>query len=851
MQADYALFICGAAALLLSGSCFLKQAEPGHGKAWRCLARFALLQGTANWLSLFIWSFSGEKFPGYLSAACMMASYLYFFRFCLAFYKDRQPGAGSGERNTIRQIVFLIATCLLVQVLAVIPTGFAEISLCGGAAPVRLALLLQIISLGGAAMLCLSVVPAGKNLSMLGAKGFHLFWLVALGVLIFFGWLATGYIAVQTDAELRENLLRQTETAAVAIRPKLVAQFDDYIRNGVQQNYHYSNPELQAIRQANPNIKWLYVMVRQGGEIVFAYSSQSEGQYEVTEPGRAYKKYPGELLDTISNGRPVTVGPYSDEWGSFVSGFAGIRDLNTGDLTSVLGIDIDAGDWQRTVFRHRLAPICISMLIFLIGLVFYITRQRLWEAVERTATSEERFALAMQGANDGLWDWNLVTDEVYFSPQWKRMMGFEQEETVKDPQAWSLLLHPEDRDKTLAHLRDCLQGQVDRLEYEVRMRHKDGHYLDILARAFAVRRKTDGTPIRLVGTQVDVTEKNTAAHELQLAKEAAEKAAKIRSAFLANMSHEIRTPINAILGFTQLMLQEAGLTQDRQQSLLAIQRSGEHLLAVINEILEMSKLEATKTELYQDEFVLPEFLQEVSSLFVAQMKEKGLRFSCIETGDMPSWIKADKQKLRQIMINLMGNAVKFTDSGAVEVAYEVRKPPGDAGIMQLVWKVRDNGPGIDTGDIECIFSPFTQVEAGRKNGGTGLGLAISREYARLMGGDISVTSQLGIGSIFCLEVPIQSSVGDDRGDRAENNRQEYRSNETVEMQEAAMLPREIIAKLNDAVLRARIDEFIVLVDQMKGEYPSVARQLERLAERYEYEKIIALLKILDCQKENP
>ena len=463
MQADYARFICGAAALLLTGACFLQRTDTSQSKAWRRLARFALLQGIAYWVSVFIGSFPEEKIPVYFSAACIAGSYLWFFGFCLELQRGRKSGAGSEEWNPGKWIAVWILLYLPVQILTLIPADFMRIAPADGVA----------ILLGGAAILCLSVVPACKNLKLTEGKGFPLYWLSALGLLLFFGWLATNYIAERTDAELRENLLHQTEIAAVAIRPKLVSQFDDFMRTGVEQNYHYSNPELQAIRKANPNIKWLYVMVRQGEEIVFAYSSQPEGQYDVMEPGRAYRKYPGELLETMNTGRPVTAGPYTDEWGSFVSGFAGIRDLHTGSLTSVLGIDIDAGEWQRTVFRHRLAPICISMLIFLIGFISYITRQRLWDAVERTAASEERFALAMQGANDGLWDWNLVTDEVYFSPQWKRMMGFGQEEPVKGPQEWAQLLHPDDKEQTLAHLRGYLQGQVDRLEYEVRMRHKD------------------------------------------------------------------------------------------------------------------------------------------------------------------------------------------------------------------------------------------------------------------------------------------------------------------------------------------------------------------------------------------
>ena len=159
---------------------------------------------------------------------------------------------------------------------------------------------------------------------------------------------------------------------------------------------------------------------------------------------------------------------------------------------AALGLDMAAEDWIRTIFRHRLAPICVTLLLFLIGTLYFASRQRLLAAMEQTAASEERFALAMQGANDGLWDWNVATGEVYFSPQWKRMLGLPPDEPETDLRQWAELLHPEDRDGALAQLRAYLRGRVERLEYEVRMRHRDGHYIDVLARAFAVRR--DGGP---------------------------------------------------------------------------------------------------------------------------------------------------------------------------------------------------------------------------------------------------------------------------------------------------------------------------------------------------------------------
>ena len=245
-----------------------------------------------------------------------------------------------------------------------------------------------------------------------------------------------------------------------------------------------------------------------------------------------------------------------------------------------------------------------------------------------------------------------------------------------------------------------------------------------------------------MGTQVDITEKNAAARELKLAKEAAEQAAKIRSAFLANMSHEIRTPIHAILGFTQLMQQDANLTQEQRGHMAAIRRSGGYLLAVINEVLEMSKLEAAKIELHLETFALPELLSEVGSLFTGQLQEKNVQFSCGGLDQLPRYVRTDKQKLRQVLVNLLGNAVKFTEAGSDSNHGFDGSKESDAKLAgRLIWEVRDSGPGIALEEQERIFQPFIQAETGTKAGGTGLGLAISREYARLMGGDIFLVSR--------------------------------------------------------------------------------------------------------------
>jgi PAS domain S-box-containing protein len=238
------------------------------------------------------------------------------------------------------------------------------------------------------------------------------------------------------------------------------------------------------------------------------------------------------------------------------------------------------------------------------------------------------------------------------------------------------------------------------------------------------------------------------------AKESAEIASRAKSTFLANMSHEIRTPMNAILGFSQLMMRDTGLTPLQKKHLQTINRSGEHLLALINDILELSKIEAGRSTLNPVAFDLNGMFDEVETMFRMRTDEKNLRFLVERVGDLPGCLVGDENKLRQVFINLISNAVKFTNEGGISVRIGIKTRSGPA--LRLMVEVEDTGVGIAEEEIRKLFRPFEQAESGKKmQTGTGLGLAISREFVRLMGGDISVSSQLGKGSIFRFEINIQ------------------------------------------------------------------------------------------------
>jgi signal transduction histidine kinase/CheY-like chemotaxis protein len=255
----------------------------------------------------------------------------------------------------------------------------------------------------------------------------------------------------------------------------------------------------------------------------------------------------------------------------------------------------------------------------------------------------------------------------------------------------------------------------------------------------------------------DATLRKEAERHLIAARDAAESARETQAVFLANMSHELRTPLNGILGSTQLLRRGEPLSERQARKLKIIEESGQHLLMLIDDILDLARIEKARLELNPIELELPAFLEAVCDIVRAKAEEKGLRLVYEPSGELPVLIVIDKKRLRQVLLNLLSNAIKFSDEGQVRLRVGVlpaalHAAPG-AAACRLRFEVEDQGIGMNEAQLSALFQPFAQVAGQqRRQGGSGLGLAISRQLVRLMGGDIEVRSREGEGSVFSFEV---------------------------------------------------------------------------------------------------
>jgi PAS domain S-box-containing protein len=395
--------------------------------------------------------------------------------------------------------------------------------------------------------------------------------------------------------------------------------------------------------------------------------------------------------------------------------------------------------------------------LMMFGTHMDITTQK--ETEEALKHVSERFILATRAGGVGIWDYDVANNVLTWDEQMYRLYGITPDEFVDAFGAWQAGVHPDDRSRVSDEILKAIKGEKE-FDTEFRVLWPDGAVRNIRALS-VVQRDTSGRAVRMIGTNWDITDQKCAEQNLKetnlLLAEAtaranamvveAEKANIAKSQFLANMSHEIRTPMNGIIGMTGLLL-DTELDGVQRHYAETVRDSGESLLGVINDILDFSKIEAGKMDLEIMDFDLQGLLDDIASTMAAQAHYKGLELVCGMCPETPSSLRGDPGRLRQILTNLVGNAIKFTPTG--EVVIRVGTESDDERTVTLRFSVTDTGIGIPDDKIDLLFEKFSQVDTStaRQYGGTGLGLAISRQLAEMMGGQIGVAGSRDQGSEF-------------------------------------------------------------------------------------------------------
>jgi PAS domain S-box-containing protein len=382
------------------------------------------------------------------------------------------------------------------------------------------------------------------------------------------------------------------------------------------------------------------------------------------------------------------------------------------------------------------------------------------KAEEALRLQSERLRNIIEATRVGIWEWDLVRDEVTVDERYREISGLDKAGVVPRGELLGRL-HPDNQEDYREAVHAHLRGEDESFDFECRIRRESGGWNWIHDRGRVIASDADGSPTWMSGTRSDITRRKSVEEELHRTlselretSERARLASAAKSEFLANMSHEIRTPMNAIIGMTGLLL-DSPLDQEQKQYAQIVRSSGEALLGLLNDILDLSKIEAGKFEIDAMDFDLRASLEDIAEMLAVRAQEKGLDLALNIDHDVPAFVQGDPGRIRQILVNLVGNAVKFTEKGSVTISVTPERQ--DANLLDLRITVADTGIGMTEEQLGRLFQPFQQADGSitRRFGGTGLGLAICHQLAALMDGRIEVESAPGKGSSFHLFVTLR------------------------------------------------------------------------------------------------